>query len=172
MPIPALKTPRLVLRAFDARDWEEYAAMNADPILRHWLGGTLLSRAQSWAQMETMLGQWALRGYGMFAVELGGRLAGRVGILHPAEAPEPELAWTLAASFWGNGLANEAAAQVRDWAFATFTWPRLVSYITPDNIRSRRVAEKLGAVREQTMLIHGYVSDVWVHPRPGHGVIV
>jgi RimJ/RimL family protein N-acetyltransferase len=137
--------------------------------VRQWLGGTLLSRAQTWSRMETILGQWALRGYGLFALELGGRFIGRVGILHPADWVEPELAWILAASHWGNGLATEAAARARDWAFESFAPPRLVSYIMPGNRRSRRVVEKLGAVREGAIVLRGSDTDVWVHHRPGQG---
>src|SRR5258708_7205936 len=107
MDIPTLTTERVVLRAFRASDWDDYAELNADPAVRQWLGGDLLTREQSWTQLETFLGQWALRGYGVFAVQAAGRLAGRVGILHPADWPEPELSWTLAAPFWGKGIATE-----------------------------------------------------------------
>lgn len=122
--------------------------------------------------METILGQWALRGYGLFAAEHDGRFLGRVGVLHPADRTEPELAWIIAEPFWGNGFATEAAAAVRDWAFASFARERLVSYIMPENSRSRRVAEKLGAVREGRIILRGFESDVWVHLRPGLGVAV
>jgi RimJ/RimL family protein N-acetyltransferase len=172
MPIPRLTTNRLTLRGFTAGDWDAYAAMNADAAVRDWLGGNLLSREQSWMQMETLLGQWALRGYGVFAVEANGSLAGRVGILHPIERPEPELAWALARPFWGCGLATEAATEVRRWVLAEFGWDRLVSYILPTNIRSRRVAEKLSAVKEGRTELRGFVVDVWLHPVPGRGVVV
>jgi RimJ/RimL family protein N-acetyltransferase len=171
MHIPTLRTERLVLRGLRASDWDAYAAINADPAVRDWLGGNLLSREQSWAQMETFLGQWALRGYGIFAVQVDDNLAGRVGILHPADWPEPELSWTLAAPFWGRGLATEAAAEVRRWVFERFNWDRMVSYISPDNTRSRRVAEKLGAVQDGQIMLRGFAAEIWVHPAPGRGVL-
>jgi RimJ/RimL family protein N-acetyltransferase len=171
MHIPELRTERLILRGLRASDWDAYAAINADPVVRDWLGGNLLSREQSWAQMETFLGQWALRGYGIFAVQVDGNLAGRVGILHPADWPEPELSWTLAAPFWGRGLATEAAAEVRRWVFERFNWDRMVSYISPDNTRSRRVAEKLGAVQDGQIMLRGFAAEIWVHPAPGRGVL-
>ncbi len=171
MDVPTLRTDRLILRGIRASDWDDYAAMNADPAVRQWLGGTPLTRDQTWAQMESALGQWALRGYGLFAVESEGRFAGRVGILHPADWPEPELAWTFAAAFWGHGFATEAAAAVLRWAFAHLSRDRLVSYILPRNLRSQRVAAKLGAVRGEQIALRDFVSDVWVHPAPGHGVV-
>jgi RimJ/RimL family protein N-acetyltransferase len=172
MDIPTLTTDRLKLRGFRSTDWDAYAAMNSDPMVRRWLGGALLSREQAWAQMESFLGQWALLGYGVFAVECDGCFAGRVGILHPADWPEPELAWSLASPFWGRGLATEAAAEVRRWAFATLRRDRLVSYIVPENVRSQRVAEKLGAVRDGQIALRDFLAEVWLHPAPGHGVLV
>lgn len=171
MPIPVLTTPRCLLRAIRAEDWDSYAAMAADPAVRQFLGGKPLTREQAWTQMETFLGQWALRGYGLFAVEVGGRFAGRVGILHPVDWPEPELAWSLASPFWGKGLATEAASHVRAWAFATFGWRGLASFINAENVRSMRVAEKLGAVRDGTVTLHGVSVPRWVHPGPGRGVL-
>lgn len=146
--------------------------MVADPAVRQFLGGNLLTREQAWTQMEALLGQWALRGYGLFAVEVDGHFAGRVGILHPVDWPEPELAWSLTPPFWGKGLATEAASHVRAWAFATFGWLRLVSFINPDNVRSMRVAEKLGAVRDGSATLRGVTVPQWIHPAPGHGVLV
>ncbi|HEY4173453.1 MAG TPA: GNAT family N-acetyltransferase [Rhodopila sp.] len=172
MDIPTLTTDRLVLRGLRASDWDDYAAMNADPEVRRWLSGTLLNREQAWEQMATFLGQWALRGYGVFAVESEGRFAGRVGLLHFADWPEPELSWTLASPFWGLGLATEATRAVRRWAFEALHCDRLVSYIRSENVRSRRVAEKLGAVCDGQIVLRNVAADVWVHPPPGHGVVV
>jgi ribosomal-protein-alanine N-acetyltransferase len=172
MPVPTLTTSRIILRGFRASDWDGYAALNADPIVREGLDGKLLTRDQSWSQMETFMGQWALRGYGQFAVEIDGRLAGRVGILNLPGWPEPELAWTLARQFWGQGLATEASAQARTWAFSALGWDRLVSYIRPANQRSRRVAEKLGAIQDRRIEFNGKIVDVWVHTTPNRGVVV
>lgn len=90
-------------------------------------------------------------------------------MLHPADWPEPELAWGLASAFWGRGLATKAVQAVRDWAFGQFGFARLASFILPENIRSRRVAEKLGAAREGTVTLRGFTADVWVHRALAHG---
>jgi RimJ/RimL family protein N-acetyltransferase len=161
--IPTLHTDRLTLRAFRAGDLEAVATMQANPEVRRFLGGNLLSRAESWSLMERVLGQWALRGYGMFAVEAEGRCAGWTGVLHPLEWPEPELAYSLDQPFWGHGIATEAAAAARTWAFARLGLARLASFIMPDNVRSARVATKLGAVREGATTIRGLAVDWWVH---------
>ena len=170
--IPVLRTPRLTLRALAARDLDAFAAMHADPeVVRHLGTGQTRTREETWTAMAGMLGQWALRGYGMFAVEetASGRFAGRAGILHPYAWPEPELAYGLDRPFWGQGLATEAALALRDWAFATQGFARMISYVRPANAGSVKVLQKLGATLagEQTML--GAPAQVWHHAPPAAG---
>ncbi len=171
MDIPTLWTPRLLLRPLRPDDLDPFAAMMADPdVVRHLGRGLTRSRAETWESMAQMLGQWALRGYGMFAVteRASGRFAGRAGILHPYAWAEPELAYGFDRPFWGKGYATEAALVIRDWAFAAFAPPRLVSFVRPANLGSVRVLEKLGArlVDETEML--DAPAQMWAHlPPPG-----
>ena len=172
--IPTLETDRLVLRAFRPADWDRFADMESKPEMRRYRGANLLSREEAWASMQLILGQWGLRGYGLFAVaERGGApFIGFAGVLHPADWPEPELAYSLDVPFWGQGFAVEAAAAARDWAFADHDFERLASFILPDNSRSIAVAQTLGAVREGMVALRGFAAEWWVHRRPGAGVIV
>ncbi len=172
--IPDLATARLRLRAFRAADLDAFAAMQTEPeVMRHIGTGLPRSREETWRGMEAFLGQWVLRGYGIFALEdAQGRFVGRAGILHPFDWPEPELAYALDRPFWGIGLATEAATAIRDWAFATFGFPRLASFIRPDNIASIRLAARIGAVREATLVLLGAPAEHWVHYRPGSGPFV
>lgn len=169
--IPTLHTLRLTLRAFRASDWDAFAAMEAREEVQRYRGGKPLTREQAWELIQFQLGQWALRGYGRFALERAadGRFIGCAGILHPLDWPEPELAYSVDQPYWGEGLATEAAAAARDWAFATLRPPRLVSYIFPENIRSQRVAAKLGAFRDAPVDLRGAVVDRWLHPAPKPG---
>ncbi len=168
--IPTLRSERLELRAFRAEDLDAWSAMEADPEVRRYRGNNPRTREKSWAAMETSLGQWALRGYGMFALEQAtdGRFVGSAGVLHPMDWPEPELAYALARPFWGVGLAVEAVRVIRQWAFSRRGFSRLASFILPENVRSIRVAQKLGAVRETTLELRGLHAEWWVHhSRPG-----
>ncbi len=167
LAIPTLSSNRLVLRAFRASDLADYAPIRADPAVGRFIGGTL-SPEQTWDRMAVMNGQWVLRGYGVFAVELASihRVVGHAGVLHPIDWPEPEVAYSLGSAYWGQGLAPEAASAVRDWAFASFDWNALASFIDPGNERSIRVAEKLGATRDAALTLRGHVVHRWVHPRP------
>ncbi len=165
--IPTLRTDRLILRAFHAADIDAWAAMEADPEVRRYRGNDPRSPEQVWAMMETSLGQWALRGYGVFAVErvADGGFIGFTGVLHPADWPEPELSYSFARAAWGRGFATEAAAAARNWAFSPAGFARLASFILPENARSIRVAQKLGAERDGAVTLRGFEVERWVHRR-------
>jgi RimJ/RimL family protein N-acetyltransferase len=137
--IPTLTTNRLRLRAFRADDLDAYAAMQADPeVMRYLVTGRTSTRVEVWRTMATSLGQWALRGYGMWACEkIDGDFVGSVGIFQPLDWPEPEIAYSLDRPFWRQGFATEAATAARNWLFGHFPVARAASFIRPDNHPSK-----------------------------------
>jgi RimJ/RimL family protein N-acetyltransferase len=144
---PSLETDRLLLRPFREEDHAPYAVMCADEeVMRHIGTGVTLSAPDAWRSMAVILGHWALRGYGMFAIEVKatGELAGRVGFLDPPGWPGFELGWLLGRAHWGNGYAYEGAKACLDHAFVALGRERVISLIRPGNTRSVRVAERLG----------------------------
>jgi RimJ/RimL family protein N-acetyltransferase len=62
----------------------------------------------------------------------------------PAVAERTELGYRLARPAWSQGFATEAALACRDDAFYRAGLSELISLIDPANIRSQRVAEKVG----------------------------
>lgn len=164
--IPRLLTERLVLRAPSAEDFEGYAAFYASERSR-WEDGPL-SRRDAWVEFATAAGGWVLRGFGSFSVteRTSGRYLGEVGLYQPAHFPEPEIGWILVAEAEGRGIAFEAAQMVRDWAYRTFGLRTLVSYIDRGNVRSIRLAERLGARLDATAQSCAYEAGVWRHPHP------
>lgn len=86
--------------------------------------------------------------------------------------PDPELAYALDPWFRGRGLAAEAVAAVRDWAFEQFGFARIARFIVAANARSAGVAKRLGAVKEGMIAFRGFVAEWWVHRLPGVGVVV
>lgn len=170
--IPTLTTPRLILRALRADDLDAFAAMQANPDVMRYVGtGQTRSREETWDGMERMLGQWPMRGYGMFALEEAatGRFAGRSGILHPLRWPEPELAFALDAPFWGKGLATELNLAIRDWAFSVLGMRKLVSFIRPQNAPSAAALRRMGAVRAGLITLLGGEAEQWEHTADGTG---
>lgn len=164
--IPHLETERLILRAPRVEDFETYAAFYASDRSR-WEDGPL-SRRDAWVEFATAAGAWILRGFGSLSVteRAGGRYLGEVGLYQPAHFPEPEIGWILVAEAEGRGIAFEAALAVRAWAYRTFGLGTLVSYIDHGNVRSIRLAERLGARLDAVALSCAPEAGVWRHPNP------
>ncbi len=146
MEIPCLETERLILRAQTPDDWAPYFDLMQSS-RSSGMGGPF-TMAEAWGLFCHDLAQWSLFGHGalMLQEKSSSACVGQVGINHGPLFPECELGWLVYASAEGKGYAFEAAQRFRDWAFETRKLQTLVSYIDEDNIRSRRLAERLGAV--------------------------
>jgi RimJ/RimL family protein N-acetyltransferase len=160
MPL-SIRTPRLVLRQLHPDDFPRFAAHAADAETMRFIGGVKDLGTASRIFIG-FAGQWFLRSYGFYAVEHEGRFSGCVGLYHPAEWPEAELAYNITRDAWGRGLAAEAATAVRDVAAAQGR-RRLVSYIDPENAASLAVARRLGATEDGTAFVGGDSCLVWSH---------
>lgn len=170
LSIPELTTERLRLRAFRESDFEAYAAIMADPEVTRFLGsGPPLSRADAWRQMAMILGHWVLRGFGLWAVEEleTGRLIGRIGCHYPEGFPAFEIGYTLGREAWGRGYAREGAAAALAYARNVLHRREIVSIIRPDNLRSQRVAQSLGALPAETVEFFGAPSVLYRYPVSG-----
>jgi RimJ/RimL family protein N-acetyltransferase len=74
---------------------------------------------------------------------------------------ETEIGWLLGQEHWGHGYATEAALALRDWALRELGLTRLISLIQHGNVRSVRVAEKLGERYERDVEVRGKPS--WLY---------
>jgi RimJ/RimL family protein N-acetyltransferase len=145
-PMLTLETERLILRQWREDDFEDYAAICADPEVMRYLGGKPFTRLEAWRHMAFLIGHWQLRGYGHWAVEekATGRVIGRLGFLNPEGWPGFEVGWTLARDAWGKGYASEGARHALSHAFTEMGRRRVISLIHPENRASIKVAERMG----------------------------
>ena len=141
---PILKTERLVLRAPRMTDFEDYSALMQSERAVH-MGGPF-DREGAWYAFCHDTAQWLLMGHGALMVEADGQTVGQVAINFGPLFPEHELGWLVYAGAEGKGYALEAAQCLKDWGRETLGLPSLVSYVDHNNHRSRRLAERLGAV--------------------------
>jgi RimJ/RimL family protein N-acetyltransferase len=146
MIAPTLHTERLTLRVPVLADFPAFAAFWATSRAQY-MGGPC-DKAAAWFWFSSDIAMWHLFGHGALMVDLrqSGETVGQVGINAGPLYPETELGWMLYGDHEGQGYATEAAAALRDWAFATLPLNSLVSYVYPDNRASALVAERLGAV--------------------------
>ena len=92
-----------------------------------------------------------------------GTVVGWAGLWHPIFLDEPELAWSLFPAAQGRGYATEAATRVMRWAAADLDLPPLFSFVHPDNMPSRKLAERLGATLEGETIFRGQPRLIYRH---------
>jgi RimJ/RimL family protein N-acetyltransferase len=145
--IPRLETERLRLRGLHGTDFEDYAALYADPeVVRFISDGGPWDRGRAWRHMAFVIGHWQLRGTGLWAVEekASGAFAGVVGFAEPATWPGFELGGHLVRRFWGRGYAIEVGRAALAHAFGALGKERIISLVHPKNETAIRAAERLG----------------------------
>ncbi|MEM8790318.1 MAG: GNAT family N-acetyltransferase [Pseudomonadota bacterium] len=146
--LPRIETDRLVLRAPRIEDfpvyWEVYSRPDSDLVVED------PSRTAAWLDFTQMVATWLLRGHGLWTVDLRetGETIGFALLGFEPGDHEPELGYLFRAGAAGHSYATEAARAARDHGFAKLGLPTLVSTIDPGNLRSARLAERLGARRD------------------------
>jgi RimJ/RimL family protein N-acetyltransferase len=182
----SLSTDRLRLRPPTPHDAEALYNLFADEEIMGGLNREPVSAVErARAMIEEGMGGWRADGLGPFILQTRGtdrRVVGQAGLMifdtrgwtpstwaQAGSHAQPELGWALIRAHWGHGYATEAAAAIRDWARESRSISELVSLISPDNVRSQRVAERLGATPTETVTpIHTRRKTVvWRHP-PAH----
>jgi RimJ/RimL family protein N-acetyltransferase len=180
-----LDTRRLCLRTPTSRDAGSLYDLFADPEVMRGLNKVPISAIEdARAMIEEAVRSWRIDGLGPFILETAAadrQVVGQAGLMifdtrrwtpstwaNAGSHAQPELGWALIRAHWGHGYATEAAAAIRDWAYEFRSIDRLVSLISPDNIRSQRVAERLGAIAAEavTPADSGAQTVVWRHPPP------
>ena len=159
-----LRGPRVSLRSWRADDLDVLAALNADPrVMQHF--PQRLSRDESAAMIARMQAGIDARGWGNWAVEVGGRCIGFAGLSVPSFdahfTPCTEIGWRLAFGAWGRGYATEAARLALAYGFARAGLDEIVSFTALSNSRSMAVMQRIGMSHDR--------ADDFDHPRlPGH----
>jgi len=188
-----LESARLVLRRMVLDDLPFFSRIHALPEVARYLypGGRPRSPEETAAFLRYTLASYERLALGYLAVlrKEDGALIGRCGIMDLVveavtsedgirrgwfgreEAPvgvaltyECELGYTFDPAVWGQGFATEAARCVRDYARDVLRWPYAISAIFPQNARSRRVAERLGARADGQMHVVGVTWDRYFWP--------
>ena len=163
-----LETERLILRRFREEDEDVMARLFANLDFMRFSLGVFTERKQTVTFIEKVMG-WDRAGLpSQFAVVPRGAEAviGYCGFFHHAEVPgEIEIGYRLSPEHWNRGLITEAARAVRDHGFADLKLPHVISLIHPENIPSRRVAEKNGMKVEKEITFRGFPTLVYAMTR-------
>jgi RimJ/RimL family protein N-acetyltransferase len=156
-----IRTERLLLRGWSPGDKAPFAALNADPRVMEHFPNTL-TRQESDGLIDPIEAHFAEHGFGPWAVEVPhvAPFIGFVGLSIPRfEAhftPCVEIGWRIAAEYWNQGYATEAARAALVFGFDSLELEQIFAFTVPDNLASRRVMEKIGMKHN--------ASDDFEHP--------
>lgn len=163
-----LETERLILREITADD--------LDDLLEIW-GDSEAMRLFPRAFDHQAMREWIERnqrryeqyGHGLWAVILRSerKLIGDCGltIQEVDGIEELEVGYHFNRKYWGRGFATEAARACMDYAFERLTARRIISMIRPENLPSRRLAERNGLRVEKEVFWRGYWHCVYAIER-------
>ncbi len=141
-----LRTERLTLRELTLDDVDSLFAVLGDPIaMEHYPAPKSLAETEAWIRWAQ--DSYERNGFGLWAIERAADRAflGDCGpMLQPVEgALVPEIGFHIVRREWGRGYATEAALACRDLVLGGLGFERVVSIVAPENLASRRVAEKV-----------------------------
>ena len=168
-----LRTQRLLLRPFarDFSDLEPLNAIQADPDhMRYYPHPFSTEDTRAWIQR--WLDHEDRHGYALLAVEnaVTGEFLGNVGFAHQTVdgVDELEIGWSITPARARQGIATEAAAACRDWAFANLGVDHLISLVRPENEPSAGVARNIGMTvwKETPFGSLGWIHRVYRIDRP------
>ncbi len=162
--IPVVDTTDLILRGYHEDDFDAFARFGASS--RAAFVGGPHDRWDSWRAFLAGIGHWALRGFGMWIIEhrATGDVVGRVGMILNDGWDEPELGWHIYDGFEGQNLAFQAVRAARHYGASHQGLDRVISYIDRQNIRSIRLAHRLGANFERETTLLGKPCQIFRHP--------
>ena len=155
-----IETPRLFLRHYTLDDVDALSEVLCDhENMRFFPNRFERKDAEEWIAKslrryaEDGVGGWALilKPEGKFEAKFEAKFGGYCGLVYREidGAREIEVGYALGRHCQGRGIATEAARACMDYAFTQLNEQRVISLIRPENIPSRRVAERNGMIVEK-----------------------
>lgn len=162
-----IETARLLLRPLTPEDEAALATVLSDAETMRWYPRPFTGdEVREW--IERQLGRYS-SSTGLLGVveKQTGRLIGDCGpVWQEVEGrTELEIGYHVSRERWNQGFATEAARVVIDYALENLGVERVVSMIRPENLASRRVAEKNGLTLERMVFWRNYETCIYQRTR-------
>ena len=147
-----LHTSRLALEPWSAEAVRLFRALATTPAVVRYIGdGMPWGESKLEAVAAWMAGHWQDHGFGWRLARLApsGDAVGLIALNFAGDDSgvdpfEYEIGWWLAPAAWGQGIAREGAAAVREEAFERLAAPSILARIQPENAASLAVAQAIG----------------------------
>lgn len=154
-----LETERLRLLPWGPEDWLQLRPIAQDhEVMRY------ISHGQPWEEervrelVERQRSGYAQRGFCFWRLldKKSDEMIGFCGLQPLSGTQEIEIGWWLGRSWWGKGLATEAAREAMRDGFTRIGLKRIVAIAQPENRASIHVMEKLGMRFERETTHRGF----------------
>lgn len=163
-----IETPRLILRPFQPDDLDRLAELMANPgFTRFSLGPYDRTKTEVFLNKILRYEREGLPSLFAVTIRPDPTVFGYCGFYHLPEhgIHDVEIGYRLHPDYWNRGLITEGARTVRDYGFRDLKLPKVISLIQPENIPSRRVAEKNGMTVEKEITFRGFQTLVFALTR-------
>lgn len=160
------ETPRLIIAKIEKNDADSLFELNSNRQVMRFFP-KILNYVENRRTIEKILDQYEKHGYCFWKLLLrnGKAFIGIAGLLHQEidGKVETEISYRIKHEYWNCGLATEAAQACKDYAEKILRKNRLISIIHPENIASKRVAEKLGAKKKNITTFMDMEHEIYVY---------
>jgi RimJ/RimL family protein N-acetyltransferase len=160
-----IETDRLILREFRHTDLQALAPILADPKVMKFSTNGVNSVEQVREKIAGFITCYQQFGFAKWAVTLkqNNHLLGYCGIgIDCIDGnDEQELGYRLDSTYWGQGLATEAALASIKYGFDRLNLPYVLGVVERANTASVRVLEKVGMRYERKTVFRGVEMDVY-----------
>lgn len=146
--LTVIETERLILRHFIPSDVDEMLKLFSDPVAMAYYP-SIKDKVETEEWVGRNVQSYSDFGFGLYASVLkeNRQCVGYCGFIFQKDidgADEIEIGYSLIREFWNKGYATEAAIACKEYGFGTLNAERLISLVRPENVPSRKVAERIG----------------------------
>ncbi len=148
---------RLVIRPFTEKDTEEFLELSRDDGFNAYPINVYRQENSDTALV------WIKNARGKYGVWENEKLIGMGGLTSWNWEGEElvDITYRLRKSAWGRGLGWELAVALRDYGFGPLRLPQITATITPDNLPSKKIAERLGMKFDKKIILNGVDTELW-----------
>lgn len=159
------ESERLIFRQITEEDFSELCGMLQDPeVMYAWEHAFSDGEVQEW--IKKRMAGYRERGYDYFlAVDKEtGKAVGQIGLLDECVGEQhiAGIGYILKKEFQHKGYAAEGARAMADYGFRVLGKARIIATIRPENLSSRKVAERTG-MRETGVFVKHYNGKEMPH---------
>ena len=162
-------TSRLRLRPFSREDLDDLHRLWTESEVRRFLwDDKVISREQTVEIIESSVDSFGRYGFGFWCIYPSDtpELIGFVGLRRFGDLAEVELLYGIATSYWGRGLATEAATAMIDYAFRRVGLEIIFARADAPNAASTRVMQKSGRKFLSRGIVDGLDTITYVLQAP------